>query len=82
MGYEKIVKEVLAQAHGDISESALTSGEVLEMEIYTHPFVILALGFLLKVGNKILLLLCLVEKTELFIYQTLVSDATDIEGEQ
>ncbi|GFI58023.1 hypothetical protein IMSAG025_01466 [Muribaculaceae bacterium] len=46
------------------------------MEIYTHPFVILAFGFLLEVAEEILLLLCLVEKTKLFIYQTLIADAT------
>ena len=80
IGIEQILPEVLAQTGGNIAECAAAAVELLEVEIDTHPFIILALRFLLEVGEKVHLLFCLVKESELFVDKALITDAADSLG--
>ena len=80
MCIEQILPEVLAQAGGNIAECAAATAELLEVEIDAYPFVILALRFLLEVGEEVHLLFCLVKESELFVDKALVTDAADSLG--
>lgn len=77
MCIEKILPEFFAQFRSNIAECTSATAEFFEMEIDAHPFVIFAFRLLLEVGKKVHLLFSLVKESELFVYEALITDATD-----
>lgn len=77
VGSQKILTKSLAEVNGDFPECAFALDKVLEVPVNHFPFGIFFLAHLLKVGEKILLLLGLVNEAELTVDYLLLTSAAD-----